>query len=202
MTPKTPRRIELSRTGGRMGALRWVCIHSVSGRDVSLSGFYLYQFADMILKCFVPSLLNTQTHRNTETHTRKLNRAALWSHSTSYITQTLSDYQLLTLDPFTIDSSLFGKLKRFTLPLLLQSCIRVGFTYDTDSQVCSALFAFQMAHKVFCSSFKMSTWVFFYKKSLCDSLFLLLCPNLLSYQTFGNPFLCNLFLIFYMICPW
>lgn len=114
----------------------------------------------MILKCFVPSLLNTQTHRDTETHTRKLNRAALCSHSTSYITQTLSDYQLLTLDPFAIDSSLFGKLK------LLQSCIHVSFTYDTDSQVCSALFAFQMAHKVFCSSFKTSTWVFLQEKPL------------------------------------
>lgn len=40
--------------------------------------------------------------------------------------------------------------------LLLQSCLRVGSAYDTERRVCSAVFAFQMAHEVSCSS---STWI-------------------------------------------
>ncbi len=91
--PETPRRMELSKTGGRMEALPRVCIHLVCGRDISLSGFYFYQLTDMIHTWFVPSLLNkshtntdTPTHTHTPTHTYKQNCAGQWTHSTSSIT--------------------------------------------------------------------------------------------------------------------
>lgn len=139
---KTRRRMTLSKSRGRMGSLWWVCIHAVSGRDVSLSGFYLCQLTHWLQNCFVASLLNT----NALKHTHKLNCAGSWCHSTSCITLTASDYQLLTLDPFTvsegIDGSLFSNSKHLTFPLLLQSCDHVGFTGGSDSQMWSALFAF------------------------------------------------------------
>lgn len=65
--PETPRKMELSETGGRTGAFLRVCIHLVCGRDISLSGFYLQQHTDIIHKCVVPLLLN-KFHKNTEKH--------------------------------------------------------------------------------------------------------------------------------------
>lgn len=87
----------------------------------------------------------------------------LWCHSTSCITQTLSDYRLLTLDPVTVCRCVdaFSLVTQSISPflLLLQSCGQVAFIYDANSQVCCALFAFQMAHKLLLSSFGGSTRV-------------------------------------------
>lgn len=93
--PESTRKMRLSETGGRMGAVRWVYIHSVSGRDISLSGFYLNQLADIIQKCFVPFLLNKS---HIETHKHKLygSMGSFPSWYTLSITQTQTDYQLLT----------------------------------------------------------------------------------------------------------
>lgn len=132
---------------------RWSCLKVVGGREcvsiqclageISLSGFYLHRRADTIHKCFARALSN---------HRRTL--------CTSSVTQTSSDYQLLTFDPLRCrqtyrQPSLVTKSISPSL-LLLQSCLRVGSAYDTERRVCSAVFAFQMAHEVSCSS---STWI-------------------------------------------
>lgn len=99
-----------------MGAVRWARTQSVSGRDVSLSGFYLHQLADMLQKCCVPPFCWTCS-------TDTLNCGARWSRSTSCVTQTVSDSRLLTFGPVAvskhIDMSPFGKELHFPLAFIV-----------------------------------------------------------------------------------
>lgn len=97
----------------------------MSGRDVSLSGFYLHQLADMLQKCFVPPFAEHAAHRNTPKHT--LNCGAPWSRSTSCVTQTVSDSWLLTFGPVAvskhIDMSLFSKALHLPVAfIVMRSC--------------------------------------------------------------------------------
>lgn len=87
----------------------------MSGGDVSLSGFYLQQRPGFI----TVSSPHCWTQMWWITVARSETTWGLWCHSTSCITQTASDYQLLTLDPVAgchrVDGSLFSNLQHLAL---------------------------------------------------------------------------------------